>query len=180
MKQTTIDQGVLKMALVGFQLQRDRIDAAIAKIQAELGQGSARQSTATATASAELKTTGKKRFSVTARKRMAVAQKKRWVELKEKKAEETKKPAPAKQTATPKRPKPVVVASRQQRSAQSKMAKAAPSRKAAVKATPKPKVKKAAARTPKVPTVQPPMVAAEIPGAPVEPTSVPSPESVTA
>ena len=38
MKQTTIDQGVLKMALVGFQLQRNRIDAAIAKIQAELGQ----------------------------------------------------------------------------------------------------------------------------------------------
>jgi hypothetical protein len=62
-KQTTVDQGVLQMALIGYELKRDRIEAAIAEIQVELGQGGTRHSTATATDSSELKATGKKRFS---------------------------------------------------------------------------------------------------------------------
>ena len=38
-KTTTIDRtSVLEMALVGYELERNRIEAAIAEIQAELGQ----------------------------------------------------------------------------------------------------------------------------------------------
>ena len=86
-KITTIDHtGVLEMALVGYELKRNRIEAAIAEIQAELGQGGSSRSTFTVTASIEPKPTRKKRFSAEARKRMAAAQKKRWAALKAKKA----------------------------------------------------------------------------------------------
>src|ERR1035441_6280703 len=115
-KTTTIDHtGVLEMALVGFELQRNRIEAAIAEIQAELGQGGARPSTATATDNSEPKATGKKRLSAAARKRMAAAQKKRWAALKAKKAlaKKTQPTAPAKRqkatTAAPARKAPVQV-----------------------------------------------------------------------
>ena len=90
-KQTMIDRAnVLKMALVGFTLQRDRIEAAMTEIQAELDHGSTRPSAATATASDGTKTTGKRKFSIAARKRMALAQKKRWQLLNAKKAEASK------------------------------------------------------------------------------------------
>ena len=86
-KTTTIDHtSVLEMALVGYEMQRNRIEAAIAEIQAELGQGGPSRSVSTATASAEPKATGKKPFSVAARKRMAVAQRKRYRLLRAKKA----------------------------------------------------------------------------------------------
>jgi len=50
MKHTTIDQGVvLQMALVGYEMERSRIEAAIAEIQAELGSGDSSRSTSTAT-----------------------------------------------------------------------------------------------------------------------------------
>jgi len=81
-KTTTIDPGVLEMALVGYEMQRNRIEAAIAEIQAELGQDGmlhkdTRPAPATATTTDEPKTK-RKRFSAAARKRMAAAQKKRW------------------------------------------------------------------------------------------------------
>src|ERR1017187_4886669 len=86
-KTTTIDHtSVLEMALVGYEMQRNRIEAAIAEIQAELGQGGSRRTISTDTAAAKPKTTSKKRFSAAARKRMALAQKKRWQLLKAKKA----------------------------------------------------------------------------------------------
>src|ERR1035437_4908671 len=114
-KTTTIDHtSVLEMALVGYGLERNRIEAAIAEIQAELGQGGPSRFISTATASAEPKATGKKRFSVAARKRMAAAQKKRWQLLKTKKAEAAKpkrKPAAKRQEAS-------VTASRKQRPAE--------------------------------------------------------------
>src|ERR1035438_6850328 len=104
-KTTTIDPGVLEMALVGYELQRNRIEAAIAEIEAELGQGNTRHSAATDTVASEPKPTRKKRFSVAARKRMAAAQKKRWQLLKAKKVEAAKpkrKAAPKKKaTAAP-------------------------------------------------------------------------------
>jgi hypothetical protein len=85
-KITMNEDSILQMALVGYEMQRNRIEAAIAEIQNELGQGDSSRSVSTATASAEPKTTGKKRFSAAARKRMAAAQKKRWQLLKAKKA----------------------------------------------------------------------------------------------
>ncbi len=86
-KITPIDRtSVLRAALVGFEMQRGRIDAAVREIQTELRQGSTRHSTGPATAAAEPKTPHKKRFSAAARKRMALAQKKRWAALKAKKS----------------------------------------------------------------------------------------------
>src|ERR1035441_2940237 len=86
------------MALVDYEMQRNRVEAAIAEIQAELGQGGPSRSISTATVNSEPKATGKKRFSAAARKRMPAAQKKRWAALKAKKAlaKKTQPPAPAK------------------------------------------------------------------------------------
>src|ERR1017187_6654562 len=101
-KTTTIDHtSVLEMALVGYELQRNGIEAAIAEIQAELGQGGPSRSISTATDSSEPKATGKKRFSASARKHMAAAQRKRWQLLKARKATAKK----TKPTAAPKRQK---------------------------------------------------------------------------
>jgi hypothetical protein len=115
---TTIDHtSVLEMALVGYELQRNRIEAAIGEIQAELGQGDSSRSISTATASTEPKATRKKRFSAAARKRMALAQKKGWQLLKAKKAEPAKpkrKPAAKRKTAS-------VAPARKQRPVQAKV-----------------------------------------------------------
>src|ERR1035437_877043 len=101
-KTTTIDHtSVLEMALVGYQLERSRIEAAIAEIQAELGHGGPSRSISTATDNSEPEPIRKKRFSAAARKRMAAAQKKRWQLLKAKKAPAKK----TKPTVAPKRRK---------------------------------------------------------------------------
>ena len=135
-KTTTIDHtSVLEMALVGYQIERSRIEAAIAEIQTELGQGGSRRSISTATASAEPKTPRKKRFSAAARKRMALAQKKRWQLLKAKKAEAAK---PKHKTAA-KRRKASVAAPARKPPVQVEAAKKV-ARKV-VKAAPKPKAK---------------------------------------
>lgn len=145
-KQTMIDHAnVLKMALVGFALQRDRIEAAMNEIQSELGQGGSSRSISTVPASAEPKRTGRRKFSSAARNRMALAQKKRWKRLKAKKA------ATPKRKAAAGRKKASVPASRKQRPVQGKVArkvvKAAPKVR---KAVPKPKVKSAAVEAPKI------------------------------
>ncbi len=150
-----LDNSILEMALAGYQLQRDRIDAAMAEIQAELHQGSARRSAATNTASADSKTSTKKRFSTAARKRMAAAQKKRWKELKAKKAEAAK---PKRQTAV-KRQKPTVKASPKQRPVHVKAVKKAAPKAAAKKAAAK--VRKARPKPQAQATVQPVVQVAE-------------------
>jgi hypothetical protein len=131
-KTTTIDPGVLEMALVGYELQRDRIEASIAEIQAELGQSGTRHSAATATDSSEPKPPGKKRFSAAARRRMAAAQRKRWQLLKAKKAEAAK---PKHKTAA-KRKTATVTASRKQRPVKVKAAKKVALKSTARKAAP--------------------------------------------
>jgi hypothetical protein len=105
-KTITIDHtSVLQAALVGYELQRSRIEAAIAEIQAELGNVRPGRFTAPV-ATKEPTTTGKKRFSAAARKRMALAQKKRWQLLKAKTAPARK----AKPTVAPKRRNKVMAA----------------------------------------------------------------------
>ena len=85
-RHTTIDHtSVLEMALVGYEMQRNRVEAAIAEIQAELGNVRSGRSTAPV-ATKEPKMPSKKRFSVAARKRMAAAQRKRYRLLRAKKA----------------------------------------------------------------------------------------------
>src|SRR5476649_1268013 len=91
-KTTTIDHAsVLQAALVGYELQLSRIEAAIAEIQAELGNVRPGRSTAPVSTK-EPTTTGKKRFSRAARERMALSQKRRWAELKAKRAKPTVAP----------------------------------------------------------------------------------------
>ena len=158
-KTTTIDHtSVLEMALVGYQIERSRIEAAIAEIQAELGQGGSRQPATKATDTAQPKTTGKKRFSAAARKRMALAQKKRWQLLKAKKAEAAK----PKRKPTVKRRKANASATKRKQPVQAKAAKPN-ARKAAGK------VRKAAVK-PKVQELVPPVQAAVEP-APTDATA---------
>ena len=172
-KTTTIDHGVLEMALVGFELQRNRIEAAIAEIQAELGQGGSSRSISTATDNSEPKATGKKRFSAAARRRMALAQKKRWQLLKAKKALAKK----TQLTAPVKRQKATAAAPARKRPVQVKAAKkAAPKAKAAVRAARKPTVKKVAGQKPKadIATLAPPQITNGQPAFPVQATAEPT------
>lgn len=173
-KTTPIDRTcVLQAALVGFEMQRGRIDAAVREIQTELAQGGTlhkdtRRSTATATDSAEPKATGKKRFSRAARKRMALAQKKRWQLLKAKNAEAAK---PRRKTAAAKRRKASVAASRKQQPVQVKAPKTV-ARKVVMKAAPKPKAK-ASAPKPKAskPATPPSQTLVEVPAPQVQPVA---------
>src|SRR5882724_4553807 len=71
------DQDFLTMALVGYEAQKAKIDAAIRDIQAQLGQrGPGRPRVETDEA-----TPAKRTMSVAARKRIAAAQRKRWAAL---------------------------------------------------------------------------------------------------
>ena len=168
-KTTKIDHtSVLEMALVGYELQRNRIEAAIAEIHAELGQDGPSRSISTATASAEPKATGKKRFSAAARKRMAAAQKKRWQLLKAKKAEA----AIPKHKMAAKRKKATAAAPARKPLVQVKAAKKV-ARKV-VKAAPKPKMKTAAPR-PKEGAAEAPKAAVETFAAPVQVATEPTP-----
>src|ERR1039458_9579045 len=141
MKQTTIDHtSVLEMALVGYEMQRNRIEAAIAEIQAELGQCGPSRSISTATVNSEPKATSKKRFSAAARRRMALAQKERWQLLKATKAPAKK----TKLTVAPKRRKVTAAPTAKKPPVQAKAAKKVAPKPKAPKAAPK--VKKAAAK----------------------------------
>ncbi|MGC9950899.1 MAG: hypothetical protein ABSF64_31420 [Bryobacteraceae bacterium] len=71
------DQTTLQMALVGYELEKERIAGKIRGIQAQLG-GSVSSGSAKA---AKTEAAPKKRvLSAAARKRIAAAQKKRWAE----------------------------------------------------------------------------------------------------
>lgn len=70
-----LDQFTLEMALVGYEAERARIDAATAAIRARLGQrgrGPAEVASDTAPAGR------RRKLSAAARKRIAAAQRKRW------------------------------------------------------------------------------------------------------
>ena len=71
---TTEDLSTLEMALVGFQVEKERIEGKIREIQARL-KGKAVAPAASATPKAV-----KRILSPAARRRIAMAQKKRWAE----------------------------------------------------------------------------------------------------
>jgi hypothetical protein len=80
------DSTILEMALVGYQIERQKIDDKIRQIEAAL-KGKKTTVASTSTAS-EAKTTGRRRvLSPAARKRIAAAQKKRWAEHRKKAAQ---------------------------------------------------------------------------------------------
>ena len=76
------DLNTLQMALVGYQIERQKIDEKIRAIESKLG---GKRSTASASPAPEKR--GVKRvLSPEARKRIAAAQKKRWAEHRKKAA----------------------------------------------------------------------------------------------
>jgi hypothetical protein len=81
-KATATDQGTLQMALVGYEVEKERIENKIREIQAQLGTG---KSAGVAPAASKGEAAPKKRvLSAAARKRIAAAQRKRWAEHRKK------------------------------------------------------------------------------------------------
>ena len=77
------DVSTLQMALVGYQMERQKIDEKIRQIQARLGGKHAGPSAAPGQATAKIV---KRVLSPEARRRIAAAQKKRWAEHRKKMA----------------------------------------------------------------------------------------------
>jgi hypothetical protein len=75
-KSSAPDQSTLQMALVGYELEKERIAGKIREIQSQLGTG---KSVSGRTAQAEAPPK-RRTLSATARNRIAAAQKKRWAE----------------------------------------------------------------------------------------------------
>jgi len=75
------DQTTLQMALVGYEIERERIASKISEIQSQLGAGKAAGGGAAAKSEAAPK---KRVLSAAARKRIAAAQRKRWAEHRKK------------------------------------------------------------------------------------------------
>ena len=78
------DQDTLQMALVGYQLEKQKIDEKIRAIQAQLAGNSA------SAAPAAKKAPGRRPLSAAARRRIAAAQKKRWAEHRKRLAQSAK------------------------------------------------------------------------------------------
>ena len=70
------DLATLEMAIVGYQLEKEKIETKIRELQAQLKGKRAAQPSATA----EKKASVKRVLSPAARRRIAAAQKKRWAE----------------------------------------------------------------------------------------------------
>ena len=79
---STEDLSTLQMALVGYQVEKQRIEARIQEIQAKL-----KGKVIAAPASAGKPEAAKRVLSPAARKRIAAAQKKRWAEHRRKAAQ---------------------------------------------------------------------------------------------
>ena len=75
----TQDQTTLQMALVGYEIERQRIDDKIREIQSQLGIGRGRPP-AVKTSPARTSGSRKRTMSAAARARIAAAQRKRWAE----------------------------------------------------------------------------------------------------
>jgi hypothetical protein len=67
---------IIAAAIDGFEAQKLRIDGQIAELRAMLNGG-----TSTVVATAEIATSGRKRFTAASRRKMALAQKARWAKL---------------------------------------------------------------------------------------------------
>ena len=85
------NQDLLAMALVGYEAQKAKIDAAIQGIQAQLGHRGPGRPKATADGAAPAKRT----MSAAARRRIAAAQRKRWAAVRKAAAKKAKPVAKA-------------------------------------------------------------------------------------
>jgi hypothetical protein len=87
MKSTTSDDLTLQMALIGYELERQKIDEKIKEIRARLGGKKVPLPSAAAAAPAAAPAARKRNLSPAARKRIAMAQKRRWAEHRRQKAQ---------------------------------------------------------------------------------------------
>src|ERR1019366_9533657 len=141
MPKPTLTQDILRAALAGFQLDKQRIDAQIAEVQAMLG-GSGSPKTPTATSEETPRKGRRKKRSAAVRKRMAEAQKARWAKIKGKSEPVSPEPATpeapkVKRHISPEGMKRMIAATKKrwrlQKAAAKAAKKAAPVKKAAVK-----------------------------------------------
>ena len=95
-KSSNSDDLTLQMALIGYELERQKIDEKIKEIRARLGG----RRVALPSAGGEAPAPRKRNLSPAARKRIAMAQKRRWAEHRRQKAQAAKGEKAAK--ATPK------------------------------------------------------------------------------
>ena len=82
-------QGLLAMALVGYESEKAKIVAAIAEIRAQLGQRGPGRPRVVANET-EQTVTAKRTMSASARRRIAMAQRKRWAAIKKAQATPSK------------------------------------------------------------------------------------------
>ena len=85
----TDDKSTLQMALIGYQLEKQKIEAKIVEIQRQLG-GKRTAAPANATSADQPEKGAKRYLSPAARKRIAMAQKKRWAEHRKRAAQAAK------------------------------------------------------------------------------------------
>src|SRR5437764_15012393 len=81
------DISTLQAALIGFQIEKQRIEASIQSIRAQL---KGRRLSGAAVSGAEAKPVVKRELSAAARNRIAMAQKKRWAEHRKRAAQAAK------------------------------------------------------------------------------------------
>ena len=130
------DQGLLAMALVGYESEKAKIEAVLTEIRAKLGLRGPGRPRVVATETEQIGPP-KRTMSVSARRRIAMAQKKRWAVIKKAKA-------------TPAKPKRKLSAAGRKAILEALRKRWASVRKAkAQKSAPKPKSRKAAVKSPK-------------------------------
>jgi hypothetical protein len=129
MPASTLSRDILLAALAGFQLDKQRIDAQIAEVQALLG-GSSKPEPSVSDGTPRTR-------SVAVRKRMAEAQRARWAKIKGESEPPSPEPPKAKRQISPEGMKRIIAATKKRWRLQKT--------KAATTATPKP-VKKAAVK----------------------------------
>jgi hypothetical protein len=131
-----IDQDILRMALIGLESEKIKIETAIAEIQVQLGRrGSGRPKGADVTGPVEAAPRNRT-LSAAARLKIAAAQRKRWAAIKKAKAE-------------PEKPKRVLSTAARKRMADATRKRWATFRKAKAQATPKSKAGKPATKAQK-------------------------------
>ncbi len=87
---SSTDPTTLAMALVGYEIEKQKIEDRIREIRAQLGARSAGARAAVAVAKKDAGPKRKRTMSASARKRIAAAQRKRWAEHHKKQAQAAK------------------------------------------------------------------------------------------
>lgn len=82
------DPATLRMALVGYEIEKQKVEEKIREIRAQLGAGKTAAGSAVSTAAVKAGAARRRRpLSASARKRIADAQRKRWAEHRRKLAQ---------------------------------------------------------------------------------------------